>query len=146
VTDLAAEPFKGPRFKPEASVGGMGRPKRNRPTKASPARIEEIRSKKCQRCLLCGNGPTEQMPINAAHLIPKGMGGTIGGVWTEANIVGLCGHGNLDGCHALIEKKDRPACHLLRSLLSDAEYSYVVSKMGEQWLDNKYPVIWEGTA
>jgi hypothetical protein len=120
----------------------MSRPKRKRPTKASPARIEEIRAKKAQECRLCGT--TEN--VNAHHLIPRGAGGTIGGMWTESNIVGLCGHGNTDGCHGLVEKKDRAACHLLRSLLTDAEYSYVVSKMGEGWLDQKYPGIWEGAA
>lgn len=138
--DLRA--FNGPRFRPEASVGGMGRPKRNRPTKASPARIDEIRAKKAQSCRLCGTTQN----VDAAHLIPKGMGGTIGGVWTESNIIGLCGPGNSAGCHGLTEKRDRAACHLLRSLLTDAEYSYVVSKMGEGWLDQRYPVLWEGVA
>lgn len=133
--DLTA--FNGSFPRPEPSVGGMSRPKRNRPTKASPARIEEIRAKKCQECRLCGATTN----VDAAHLIPKGMGGTIGGVWTESNIVGLC-----RDHHVLTEKKDRAACHLLRSLLTDAEYSYVVSKMGEGWLDQRYPVIWEGAA
>lgn len=134
--------FRGSVPRPEPSVGGMGRPKRNRPTKASPARIEEIRAKKCKECRLCGKTTN----VDAAHLIPKGMGGTIGGSWTESNIVGLCGPGNSHGCHGLTEKKDRAACHLLRALLTDEEYSYVVSKMGEGWLDQRYPVLWEGVA
>jgi hypothetical protein len=141
MTDPLARVDVQPDWKPEPSVGGMGRPKRNRPTKASPARIDEIKAKKCKECRLCGT----TVKVNAAHLIPKGMGGTIGGVWTESNIVGLCGSGNT-GCHGLTEKRDRQACHRLRELLTDAEYSYVVSKMGEQWLDNRYPVIWEGAA
>ena len=140
--DLGPSSYKGPVPKPEASVGGMGRPKRNRPTKASPARIEEIRAKKCQECRLCGT----TVRVNAHHLIPRGMGGTIGGAWTESNVVGLCGTGNSSGCHGLVESKDRAACHLLRALLTDAEYAYVVGKMGEQWLENRYPVIWEGAA
>lgn len=134
--------FNGPVPKPAASVGGMGRPKRNRPTKVSRERIAEIKAKKCESCRLCET--TEK--VNAHHLIPRGMGGTIGGEWTESNVVGLCGTGNSSGCHGLVESHDRTACHLLRALLTDSEYSYVASKMGEQWLENKYPVMWEGAA
>src|SRR2546423_1671470 len=122
MSDLAN--FKGPRFRPEPSVGGMGRPKRKHPLRVSNARKQEIRAKKAQVCRLCGT--TEN--VQAHHLIPRGMGGTIGGEWTESNVVGLCGHGNVDGCHGLVERRDRVACHLLRALLSDAEYAYVAAK------------------
>lgn len=127
--------FKGPVPKPGASVGGIGRPKRKRPTKASPERIAEIRGKKCQACRLCGS--VER--VNAHHLIPRGMGGTIGGEWTESNVVGLCGSGT-QGCHGLVEARDPAALLLLRGTLTDAEYSYVVTKMGEGWLERKYPI------
>lgn len=140
--DLGAASFKGPVPKPASSVGGMGRPKRIRPLKVSRERILEIKAKKCDECRLCG----KPGPVDAHHLVPRGMGGTIGGEWTESNVVGLCGHGNVDGCHGLVESRDRAACHLLRSLLTDAEYSYVTTKMGEQWLDLRYPVQWEGAA
>ena len=135
--DLRA--FKGPVPKPAASVGGVGRPKRKRPSKVGRERIAEIKAKKCQTCRLCGAEPSSWMPVNAHHLVPRGMGGTIGGEWTESNVVGLCGHGNVDGCHGLVERRDHAACYLLRSRLTDAEYSYVVSKAGEQWLELRYP-------
>lgn len=122
--------------KPVASVGGMGRPKRKTPLRVSRERISEIRAKKAQECRLCGT--TDQ--VQAHHLVPRGMGGTIGGEWTESNVVGLCGHGNVDGCHGLIENRDPAATYLLRASLTDAEYSYVVTKMGEGWLERKYPV------
>ncbi|HWT44719.1 MAG TPA: hypothetical protein VN085_02085 [Vicinamibacterales bacterium] len=129
--------FHGMVPKGTPTVGGVGRPKRKRPTKASPERIAEIRAKKCRECRLCGTAEH----VNAHHLIPRGMGGTIGGEWTESNIVGLCGHGNTDGCHGLVESRDRAALYLLRASLTDAEYSYVETKMGEGWLSRKYPAL-----
>lgn len=137
--DLGPGSFKGPDLRPEPSVGGMSRPKRKHPTKASPARIAEIRAKKAAVCRLCGTAEN----VNAHHLVPRGMGGTIGGMWTESNVVGLCGHGNTDGCHGLVENRDPAACHLLRALLTDEEYSYVCEKMGEGWVERRYPVMWE---
>jgi 5-methylcytosine-specific restriction endonuclease McrA len=124
-----------PRWKPTASVGGIGRPKRRQALNVSSARKQEIRAAKCRYCRLCDS--TQR--VQAHHLVPRGMGGTIGGEWTESNIVGLC-----RDCHTLVERRNRPACHLLRALLSDAEYSYVRTKMGEDWLDRRYPVVWEG--
>ena len=128
-----------PRWRPEPSAGGMGRPKRKRALNVSSQRKQEIRARKAQVCRLCDS--TER--VQAHHLIPRGMGGTIGGEWTESNVVGLCGHGNLDGCHGLVERRDPAALHLLRALLTDAEYAYVTSKMGEDWLDRRLPVMWE---
>lgn len=134
--DLSA--FKGPDvlrgvFRSVPSEGGIGRkkPSKNKRTAASPKRIKEIRAKKCGECRLCG----KRRDVNAHHLIAK----SLQGIWTESNIVGLCGSGNT-GCHGLIEAYDKAACYLLRALLTDAEYSYVVSKMGEGWLDQRYPV------
>ena len=127
--------FKGPVPKPGASVGGIGRPKRKRPTKTSPERVAEIRAKKCESCRLCGATGN----VNAHHLIPRGMGGTIGGEWTESNVVGLCGSGTT-GCHGLIEARDPAATYLLRASLTDAEYAYVVGKAGEGWLERRYPI------
>lgn len=118
------------------SEGGIGRkkPERNKRTVASADRIAEIRAKKCVGgCRLCG-----KHPASAHHLIPR----SLGGIWTESNIVGLCGDGTT-GCHGLVEARNRAACHLLRSLLTDAEYAYVIGKKGEGFLDRYYPPIWE---
>lgn len=126
--------YRGPVPKP-ISKGGIGRkkPQANKKTAASPERIAEIREKKCSDgCRLCG-----KHPATAHHLIPRSQQG----IWTESNIVGLCGDG-VQGCHGLIESRDRAACHLLRSLLTDAEYSYLISKKGEEWLERRYPAVW----
>lgn len=131
-----------PYWKPERSDGGIGRPKpkANKRTDASPARKAEIRAKKCDRCRVCGQPHTLLMgpAINAHHLIPR----SLGGLWTESNIVGLCGSGTT-GCHGLVEARDRVACAALRRSLTDAEYSYIVAKKGEAFLDRYYPVAWE---
>jgi hypothetical protein len=139
IRDLADEPFAGSLPKPSPTDGGTGKKKSaaSRRTSASAARIAEIRAKKlADGCRLCG-----KHPATAHHLIPRSQGG----LWTEANIVGLCGHGTA-GCHGLVEARNKAACHLLRTLLTDQEYSYVVSKQGEGWLDMKYPPIWEDAA
>lgn len=125
--DLTA--FKGSRPKPAPSVGGIGRPKRTRPTKAAPDVIAAIRERKAQTCRPCGTREN----VNAHHLIPRGTGGTIGGRWIDDNILGLCGSG-VSGCHG-----DPAACYLLRARLTDAEYAYIVTVMGEGWIDRRYP-------
>jgi 5-methylcytosine-specific restriction endonuclease McrA len=125
-----------PDFKAAPSAGGVGRkkPQANKRTDASPARKAEIHAKKCRECRLCGT----TFCVNAHHLIPR----SLGGIWTESNIVGLCGSGTT-GCHGLVEARNRTACHVLRTTLTDAEYSYLVSKKGEDWLERYYPAVWE---
>ena len=108
-------------------------PKKPRRTSASHARIAEIRAKKVdgQPCRVCGT--LDQ--VTAHHLIPR----SLGGVWTESNIVGLCGHGTA-GCHGDVEARHADALYRLRASLTDAEYSYVVEKAGEQFLARYYPL------
>lgn len=126
--------------RPEPSVGGIGRPKRHAPTRAIPVEIAAIKAVKCQECRLCGVS-ARRAQINAAHLVARGMGGTIGGEWTAANIVGLCGHGNIDGCHGLIDGYDPEARAALRAKLTEDELAYIVMKMGQGWLDRRYPQV-----
>jgi hypothetical protein len=116
----------------------MGRPKRSTPTRAVPVEIAAIKAVKCQECRLCGVS-ADDAQINAAHLVQRGMGGTIGGEWTAANIVGLCGHGNIDGCHGLLDSYDPEARAALRALLTLDELAYIEMKMGRDWLDRRYP-------
>lgn len=124
--------------RPEPTVGGIGRPKRKTPTRALPAEVAAIKAAKCLVCRLCG-ASAALVQINAAHLVPRGMGGTIGGEWVPDNIVGLCGHGNIDGCHGLIDSYDPEARTALRAKLTPAEVAYIERKMGRDWLDRRYP-------
>lgn len=106
-------------------------PRKPRRTDASTARIAEIRAKKTAICRLCGT--TER--VNAHHLIPR----SLGGIWTESNVVGLCGSGTT-GCHGDVERRHPDVLCKLRASLTDAEYSYVVEKAGEGFLDRYYPI------
>lgn len=124
--------------KPSRSSGGVGRPKPRTRSHASRERIAEIRAKKATVCRLCGTTTN----VDAHHLVPRGMGGSAGGLWTESNVIGLCGPGNAAGCHGLVESRDKQACATLRARLTDAEYSYVVTKRSDAWLDWRYPVEW----
>jgi hypothetical protein len=126
--------------KPARSNGGMGRRKRRQALAVTADVKARIRAAKCQVCRLCGRGSSPELPINAAHLVPRGMGGTIGGEWVEPNIIGLCGHGNVDGCHGLIDSYDPEACVRLRLLLTDDEVGYVVAKKGQGWFDRRFPL------
>lgn len=105
--------------------------KKQRRTDASPARKAEIREKKCAACRLCG----ATVGVNAHHLIPR----SLGGLWTESNIVGLCGSGTT-GCHGSVEARHNDSLVRLRERLTDAEYAYVVEKAGEGFLQRHYPV------
>lgn len=116
------------RFKPYPKSAQVP-PKRPKITKASRARIAEIRGKKIdgQPCRVCGASEG----IQAHHLILRSLQGQ----WTESNIVPLCGP-----CHADVSEMHRDACAKLRLTLTDAELSYVVEKAGENFLDRYYPV------
>ena len=108
-------------------------PKKPRRTSASRARIAEIRAKKVdgQPCRVCGR--LER--VTAHHLIPR----SLGGIWTESNIVPLCGSGTT-GCHGDVEARHADACAKLRLSLDDSEYSFIVSRAGEGFLDRYLPV------
>lgn len=104
-------------------------PKKPRRTDASSTRKAEIRAKKATRCRLCRE-PNGQV-IDPHHLIPR----SLGGLWTESNIVGLC-----RSHHDDVTDGHRDALYALRAALTDAEYSYVVERAGEGFMDRYYPV------
>lgn len=124
-------PLEGPaRPLPKAAQVPPRTPRR---TSASRQRISEIRAKKVdgQPCRICGFADP---PVQAHHLIPR----SLGGIWTESNIVPLC-----PACHADVEGRHRDVCARLRRALTEEEYSYIVHKAGENFLDRYYPVVWE---
>lgn len=109
---------------PKAAQVPAKKPKR---TDASNTRKAQIRAKKCAACRICCL--TES--VDPHHLIPR----SLGGLWTESNIVGLCRR-----CHDDVERRHPDALYALRARLTDAEYSYVVNKAGEGFMDRYYPV------
>lgn len=61
--------------------------------------------------------------------------------WREAKPYPKAAQGTW-GCHGDTEARDPVACAALRAALTDEEYSYVVAKAGEQYLDRYFPVRW----
>jgi 5-methylcytosine-specific restriction endonuclease McrA len=92
---------------------------------ATLAQWRRIRAEKFDglACRLCDS------PASAAglhHILPRSLGGDD----TGANVVRLCGSGTT-GCHGLVESRDQAALSGLASSLTDAEYAYIVGKLGE---------------
>jgi cytochrome c553 len=55
-----------------------------------------------------------------------------------ANLVPVCGP-----CHEALHNRAPAICRLLLSRLSDAEYSYMVSKGGEDYAERAYGIRYE---
>ncbi len=129
--DLSAAPVR-PDPKP-ASEGGVGRPKPVARSRAKTHRStwRELHARKGGQCRLCPKPYN-----NLHHLVGKGQGGP-----NEAwNLVPLCGHGNVDGCHALVEKGDPDALRRLADALTDEEYAGLVLFGGEGIIERLFGV------
>jgi 5-methylcytosine-specific restriction endonuclease McrA len=96
---------------------------------ASKKRWMQIADAKQDECRVCLTPP----PNELHHLVPRGRGGAD----TESNIVPLC-----QECHRLITARRRDVCAKLRRRLDDAEYAYVVDKLGENGIESLYPVTY----
>ncbi len=68
------------------------------------------------------------------HLVPKGMGRTIGGDDLDDNIIPLCTR-----CHRAVTEKLRWATMAVRASLLPHEEAYVITRKGQWWLDKNYP-------
>jgi 5-methylcytosine-specific restriction endonuclease McrA len=89
-------------------------------------RTAKLVGRSCRTCELFAD-------LQLHHLVPRGMGGTIGGDDIEANLVALC-----STCHGLVEARDPWACSLLGRRLTDAEREYVLEKKGAVYLEKRY--------
>lgn len=99
--------------------------------KASPAekkrlRAEKVTGRACRVCVVL-------LASDPHHLVPRGMGASIGGDDVADNLVGLCRR-----CHDLVEDRDPWACSLLGTRLTDAERDYVIAKKGAWYLESRY--------
>lgn len=99
---------------------------------ASPKRWQQIADAKQGPCRVCGGHGFGANELH--HVVPRAIGGSD----TEANIVPLC-----HDCHERVTRRDRTACAALRRSFTDAEYAYVVEKLGEARFEDRYPVRWE---
>jgi 5-methylcytosine-specific restriction endonuclease McrA len=107
--------------------------KRYRRKVASPKQWAAIRAEKLdeQPCAICG----DYSPLTAHHLVPRSAGGDD----VPENIVGLCGDGTTF-CHGAVTRRDSGALQELARSLTDAEYAYVVGKLGEGALSRLFGV------
>lgn len=142
--DLAAG-FVRPDWKPERvkKEKRTGRTPRLRASKERWAEIRERKEGPCRVCLYIDTFPDEAaelrlthcgMRVSYHHLVGRDL---LGGD-TESNIVPLGGDG-VQGHHGMVQRLERPACMALRVMMRDDEYSYVVAKGGEGFLDRYYP-------
>lgn len=98
---------------------------------ASPKMWQAIIAAKRGPCRVCGS------PLRSSyhHLVPR----SIGGDDVPANIVPLCGDGT-HGCHGKVEMRQAVALAVVAESLSDAEYAYVVGKLGEGGMERLFGV------
>lgn len=80
-------------------------------------------------CRLCWRTAS----LTRHHLVPRGQSGDD----VDDNIVPLCGDGTR-GCHGAVEHYTE-ARRRLRPLLSDAEWAYVVGRVGVGRAEQRYP-------
>jgi 5-methylcytosine-specific restriction endonuclease McrA len=100
---------------------------------ASPKQWQAIIAAKIGPCRVCmvprlngGSSAHEPYPVSFHHVVPKSLGGDD----IEDNVVPLCGDGTR-GCHGKVESHDPSALLQLCAGLTDAEYAYVIGKLGE---------------
>jgi 5-methylcytosine-specific restriction endonuclease McrA len=105
---------------------------------ASAKQWQAIRAAKCSReCRICGAGPavvTGSVTLESHHLVSREDHGDD----VADNIVGLCAD-----CHRGVTLREPAHGRLLLTRLSDAEYSYMVSKGGEDYPERAYGISYE---
>jgi 5-methylcytosine-specific restriction endonuclease McrA len=117
---------------PKDAATQPGRPRRYRRKVASPKRWaalwdEKIRGRLCR---VCGEGWVGRT-MEAHHLVPRGLGGDD----VADNLVAV----HLD-CHEFVTTGDSGALRFLAESLTDAEYAYCVSKLGETAMQRLFGV------
>ena len=117
---------------PDPKVKPRGE-KRYRRKVASPKQWAAIRAEKLydQRCRI--HEPHSQAQ-ELHHLVPRALGGDD----VADNLAGLCRR-----CHVLVSNRDAAALGVLAESLSDAEYAYCISKLGENALSRLFGVMSE---
>lgn len=89
---------------------------------ASPAQWQRIMEEKGATCRIAERFDVHDTHIEYHHLLSRAQGGDD----VAANIVPLC-----ESHHRLITTRSPYMLKVLAELLSDAEYAYIVGKLGE---------------
>jgi len=104
---------------------------------ASPKQWQAIIEEKTGPCRVCGsvaeNGRVFGL-IEHHHIVARAHGGDD----VPENIVPLC-----PDCHGEITRRNLLTVSSLLASLSDAEYSYAVTKMGEGYFERAYGLRFE---
>jgi 5-methylcytosine-specific restriction endonuclease McrA len=126
--------------KPE-TVGGIGRKKppkgwrtRGRVV-ASPKKWEALRTAKLGECRVCGGERQARngtLTMGLHHLVFRSHGGDD----VEDNLVPL--H---NVCHDEIHARNPESLQLLAESLTDAEYAYIIGKLGEGGMSRLFGVL-----
>lgn len=112
-----------------------------KPAKRVKADAEEwrlIRHGKIGPCRGCRVPGRNIYAVTMHHIVPKSLGGDD----VSENIIPLCGSGT-HGCHGLIEshgRGHREIASRIRHRLRPEELRYALTKKGDVWLDEYYPL------
>jgi hypothetical protein len=126
---VSGEPF------PKSSQLARGE-RRYRRRVASPKQWQAIQAAKLGPCRVCcdpGSNGSQWGKIHMHHLIPRGA--PYFGEDVADNIAPLC-----FDCHPRVTRREPEALRLLAASLTDAEYAYLIGKLGEGALERLYGV------
>jgi hypothetical protein len=99
---------------------------------ASAKQWQAISAAKMGPCRVCWNRLPTFMQLH--HLVSREDHGDD----VADNLVPVCSE-----CHDAVTRRVETICRLLLSRLSDAEYSYMVSKGGEDYAERAYGISYE---
>lgn len=117
---------------PKEAQTKPGRPRKYRRKVAGPKQWQAIFSEKQGRCRVCGAPDFAGLAqIEYHHLVPRSQGGDD----VADNIVPL--H---SACHEKVTRRSVNQLRLLAESLTDAEYAYVISKLGEAGMERLFGV------
>lgn len=128
---MSGEPY------PKSEQLQHGRRRRYRRKVASPKQWQALRAEKIGPCRACCDPGTNGRlygRITLHHVIPRGRGGDD----LEDNLVPLC----LD-CHRSVEIRTPEPCRRMLAALTDAEYTYAVTKCGEDVFERCYGIEYD---
>jgi 5-methylcytosine-specific restriction endonuclease McrA len=95
---------------------------RHKATKDEWARIVKAKQGPCRVCVRPTSNGSYWGKIELHHIVPRSQGGDD----VADNIVPLCG-----SCHILVTDRRGTVLTRLEQSLTDSEYAYVISKLGE---------------
>lgn len=112
-------------------------PKRYRRKVATPKQWQAIQAAKCRECRVCSANPIHNgVTIDPHHLVPRSAPHF--GDDLRENIVGLC-----RPCHEGVTLREPAHCRLMLTRLSDAEYTYAISRAGEDFAERVYGIEYD---